>query len=55
MKKYIMITAAAVLGFTAGVAHASVAVPEIDPGTAASAIALLGCGVLILARKLRRK
>ncbi len=30
-------------------------VPEIDPGMASSAIALLTCGVLILTSKSRRK
>jgi hypothetical protein len=39
----------------AGIAQAAVAVPEIDPGMASSALALLTCGVLILSRRFTRK
>lgn len=44
-----------VLVTAVGVAHASVGVPEIDPGMASSALALLGCGVMILRSRFTRK
>ena len=39
----------------AAIAHAAVAVPEIDPSMASAGLALLACGALILGSKFIRK
>ena len=38
-----------------GTASATPAVPEIDPGTAASGLAVLAAGVLLLVERFRRR
>jgi len=38
-----------------GIANAAISVPEIDPGMASGALALLACGVLILGSRFTRK
>jgi hypothetical protein len=38
-----------------GVAHALEAVPELDPGTASSGVALLAGGALLLIERYRRR
>ena len=58
MSKYARILAVTSCIFFAGVGLTSASappVPEIDPGTASSAIALLACGALMLVRRLGRK
>ena len=58
MINYMRIAVLALCALSASVGAAQAAappVPEIDPGMASSAIALLACGVLMLTRRLGRK
>ena len=53
-KIYVILMTMTALLVTSGVAQAVYAVPEIDPGTATSALTLLIGGVLILTARVRR-